>query len=294
MDGRTRSALTVSTVVIASVLLLSSSFLFWQSYATSDLPSWEFKGAYANYTIIVYEGTINLRTVNGTTNITLMRYHNAGSTIWQIHSVGIGTYSYSQNSYPFLPSLPPHMKYVTSLWNSSSMLSIGQKSFPTPIGISAINASVLKGLGSNETDFWYWELPVVPLAGVSHVMYLYNGSETEAIRCVIFLNSTGSDYTAYEKLTLFFSATNGLMLNMSQNSVSHATINSSTKQINYQNYSYKLYSTNVPFDGSSTRFRGLPYSLVILIVAAVAVIAAVFVTVIKKRKVSDKTQLQRK
>ena len=67
MDGKTSRTPVISMVIVALLLLESVSLYAGSSYAASDLPPWEFKDSYTNYTQNSFD--INI-------------YHTSNPTTW--------------------------------------------------------------------------------------------------------------------------------------------------------------------------------------------------------------------
>ena len=260
MDGKTSRALVISMIIVALLLLLSVSLYAGSFNATSDLPPWEFKGAYANY-------SQNSSDINIYHTSNLATWHNSSGfpseMSWKIISLGYGDYSLYLNGPGILPVLGH--PYITVNWNSSFLVPKGtQMKYVSlyPDAMPAVNSYVLDDMNSGRTNLTPTEfLPSSVPAAISQTYYDRNGFDMKAYVCSFVYNNSGSiDSIQLVYQTVYFSAMSGLILDIVGNTTTHARVekvNTSSNTSTYTNYTQyhdyfmSLNSTNIQ-NGNST------------------------------------------
>ncbi len=266
---------------VAMIFLIAASLFVAPSYGASGTPSWEFKGAYVNYT---YDYSVS--SLNNSSNVTNWR-NLTGYELSKITSVENGNYTYSNILYPVENSSLGINEFNATFYRNSSFLVLEStlKSKPfkydNPDIMPAVNASILRDLIANNSTLYFVGGPInIPLK-VSQTKYDYRGTEIEAIKCFVTVNATSSNGSTQQLYqAAYVSSTSGIELGFIYNASVRAPITGRATQTSY--FAMELNSTNIPV--GNTYWKTHSILLLSLIVAIVAVIAIVSALVLQRKR----------
>jgi hypothetical protein len=273
-------------VLIAVVIyLIFTSFFAIPSYGSSGLPTWEFKGAYANY-------TYNYSAYSLDKSSNFSKWNNiTGYEMSKISSLENGNYSCYFVQYPSI--IPPYSILVlkTTMPENSSFIVMQNTSYnqlePYLGTMPAVNSSILRDLISNTTVLFFAGGPLNIPIKISQTLYDYNGTEMKTIKGYVRLtatNSSGYREALYE--TVYLSASSGLVLGYT--SIESIRSPDNERITEFLNYSMGLRSTNIQVENIFwTATSTLLTALIALIVVAGV---SVSVLVVRRRKAIKRYQ----
>lgn len=294
MVSMNRRILKMTSLFAVLALLASASILASPSAASSGMPVWEFKGAYANYSFNYSAFNFGTAQVNSSNkspwkNLTGYEYS-------RISSVGEDNYSlyYGEDYLPLSLSgnASGHYSVIHGAvdGNSSFLVLINNTTDYRelyPAIMPAVNVTVLNDLIANKTSLYIGGAPWVLLephnnpVKVSHILYDYNGREIKAIEGSININiSIASNSRQIIGEYVIISPVSGLIMSYSINESIYSTKTGNVNQSMFSSDS--LHSTNIPLERSFWNTNATPLIILVIVVVAIVIISALLI--IRKTK----------